>query len=154
MATTTDRFRFLRGLGLAVASLLVISGAVFASQSGLPSGDDPLGSEASESEHASPSPSSSDLSAGELLDQLSQHPSADESESEEPMETPEAEASESEREHAAESPEASESEREHAAESPEASPRASSSPDDHGGHPGDDNSGPGGGGEDGGHDDH
>jgi hypothetical protein len=158
---TTDRFRFLRGLGLAVASLLVISGAVLASQPGLPSGEDRPGSEASESQHPSPSPSSPAVSAGELLDQLGRQASPDESESAEPVETPgapethEAEAGQSVRDHATTSPrasgspEAQESEREHASGSPE----ATSSPDDHGGESGHGGSGPGGGDDDG-HDDH
>jgi hypothetical protein len=151
---TSDRFRLLRGLGLAVASLLVISGAVFASQSGLPADGDQ--EKADESMEAMASPSSSFDSAQELLERLSTDASADASEpaqpmesaepieSTEPIETPEARATQddaavgastSEHEEGSESPEASESEAEHAAEPSEASesPKASASPNDHGG---------------------
>jgi len=142
---TSDPFRFLRGLGLAVGSLLLVSGAVFASQAARPAGDDRAAS--------SPSPSSAGFSASELLDLVSRDGSPEAAESSEPMESPEAspsaEAEDVERaSHEAQgspSTEASHSAEPSESEHENESSEASASPDDNGGESGDDHSGPGGG---------
>ena len=56
---TGDRFRLLRGFGLAAGALLLVSGAVFASQAGLPTDAAGDRTDASDSAEASVGPCAS-----------------------------------------------------------------------------------------------
>jgi len=154
---TNDRMRILRGAGLAVGALLLVSGAVFASQAGLPSGDDRIDDDAGASQEASAAPSTNELTVNDLFDQVRTEASGEDDDAVEeasrsPEASPEASPEDREGEHESEhasasgtasaSPEAGEhededreSEHEHATSSPE----ATASPDD-GGH-GDDDGG-------------
>jgi hypothetical protein len=147
---TNDRMRILRGAGLAVGALLLVSGAVFASQAGLPSGNDRVDNDAGASQEASAAPSADELTVNDLFDQVRMEASGEDDDAAEeasrsaeasPEESPEGREVEHESEHASAlesasaSPEASESEdedheseREHATSSPE----ATASPDDEG----------------------
>lgn len=155
---TNDRMRILRGAGLAVGALLLVSGAVFASQAGLPSGDDRMDGDAGASQEASAAPSAGELTVNDLFDQVRMEASGEDDDaieeaSRSPEASPEASPEDREVEHESEhasasgsasaSPEASETEDEdHESEQEHAtsSPAATASPDD-GGHGGDDDGG-------------